>query len=243
MRMITALDRRRLPVVGVALAVVCFLALNTFGGLSLRNLRLDLTENRQFTLSEGTERLLAGIEEPITLRLYASKALREANPFLGSYADRVHDLLRTYADAAGGKIAVEYIDPEPFSPEEDRAVGFGLQPVALDAGGTSGYLGVAGTNSTDDVDVLPVLSPEREAFLEYDLTRMVNNLAHPDKPVVALVSSLPVNGDPAMQYRPWQVMQELGQFFDVRFMGGDIQRFEDDVDALMLVHPQALSQP
>jgi ABC-type uncharacterized transport system involved in gliding motility auxiliary subunit len=242
MRVITAPDRRRLAVVGVALAVVCFLALNTFGGLSLRDLRLDLTENRQFTLSEGTERLLAGVEEPITLRLYASKALREANPFLGSYADRVHDLLRTYADAAGGKIAVEYIDPEPFSPEEDRAVGFGLQPVALDAGGASGYLGVAGTNSTDDVDVLPVLSPEREAFLEYDLTRMVNNLAHPDKPVVALLTSLPINGDPAMQYRPWQVMQELGQFFDVRFMGGDIQRFEDDVDALMLVHPQALSQ-
>jgi ABC-type uncharacterized transport system involved in gliding motility auxiliary subunit len=242
MRMITALDRRRLAVVGVALAVVCFLGLNTFGGLSLRNLRLDLTENRQFTLSEGTKLLLAGIEEPITLRLYASKALREANPFLGSYADRAHDLLRTYANAANGKIAVEYIDPEPFSPEEDRAVGFGLQPVALDAGGTSGYLGVAGTNSTDDVDVLPVLAPDREAFLEYDLTRMVNNLAHPDKPVVALVTSLPINGDPAMQYRPWQVMQELGQFFDVRFMGGDIQPFEDDVDALMLVHPQALSQ-
>ena len=71
---------------------------------------------------------------------------------------------------------------------------------------------------------------------------MVNNLAHPDKPVVALVTSLPINGDPAMQYRPWQVMQELGQFFDVRSMGGDIDRFADDVDVLMLVHPQALSE-
>ena len=86
----------------------------------------------------------------------------------------------------------------------------------LDGGASAGYFGIAGTNSTDDVDVIPTLSPEREPFLEYDLTRMVNNLANPDKPVVALVTDLPLNADPAMQYRPWQVMQELQQFFDVR---------------------------
>ena len=77
-------------------------------------------------------------------------------------------------------------------------MGFGLQGISADGGGSTGYLGVAGTNSTDDVDVIPVLSPEREPFLEYDLTRMVYNLSHPDKPVVALLSSLPINGDPAL---------------------------------------------
>jgi ABC-type uncharacterized transport system involved in gliding motility auxiliary subunit len=169
------LDRQRLAAIGVALAVVCFVALNTFGSLSLRGLRLDLTENRQFTLSGGTERMLARIEEPVTLRLYVSQAVREANPFLASYADRVHDMLKTYASASDGRIAVEYVDPEPFSPEEDRAVGFGLEAVPLDNRGAAGYFGIAGTNSTDDVDVIPVLSPERETFLEYDLTRMVYN--------------------------------------------------------------------
>ncbi|MFL5333728.1 MAG: GldG family protein [Geminicoccaceae bacterium] len=237
-----SVDRRQLTIAGIVLAVVLFVALNIFGNLDLRSLRLDLTEHRQFTLSKGTEQLLAGVKEPITLRLYVSRALRDANPFLGSYADRVHDLLRAYAEASGGRIVVEYIDPEQFSPEEDRAVGFGLEPVSLEGGASSGYLGIAGTNSTDDVDVLPVLSPEREAFLEYDLTRMVNNLANPNKPVVALVSSLPLNADPALQYRPWQVMQELHQFFDVRVMEGDIDRFGDDIGVLMLVHPQALSE-
>ncbi|MEK0085605.1 Gldg family protein [Benzoatithermus flavus] len=236
-------DRRRLTVAGIVLAVVLFFALNTFGSLSLRNLKLDLTENHQFTLSQGTEQLLGKIQEPITLRLYASRSLRDANPFLGSYADRVHDLLRTYADASNGKITVEYIDPEPFSTEEDRAVGFGLQPIQSESGGgASGYLGIAGTNTTDDVDVIPVLSPDRESFLEYDLTRMVWNLAHPEKPVVALLTSLPMNGDPAQQYRPWQVMQELQEFFEVRTIGGDIDRIADDVAVLMLVHPQALSE-
>lgn len=241
--MLATLDRRRLAIGGIVLAFILFVALNLFGGLSLRSLRLDLTENRQYTLSRGTGRLLRDLEEPVTLRLYASRSLREANPFLGSYADRVHDLLRTYASESEGLITVEYIDPEPFSTEEDRAVGFGLQPIAADAtGSVSGYLGIAGTNSTDDVDVLPVLSPERESFLEYDLTRMVYNLANPEKPVVALVSSLPMNGDPARQYRPWAVMQELGQFYDIRTLGGEIDRIEDDVDVLLLVHPQALAE-
>ena len=235
-------DRHKLTIVGIVLAVILFVALNVYGSLSLRGSRLDLTDNRQFTLSGGTEQLLAKVEEPLTLRFYASRALRDANPFLGSYADRVHDMLRTYAEASNGKILVEYIDPEPFSPEEDRAVGFGLEPVSLEGGAITGYFGIAGTNSTDDVDVLPMLSPEREPFLEYDLTRMVSNLASPDKPVVAMVTGLPMNADPTAQYRPWQVMQELDQFFDIRMESGDIDRFADDVDALVLVHPQALSE-
>ena len=235
-------DRHKLTIVGIVLAVILFVALNVYGSLSLRGARLDLTDNRQFTLSGGTEQLLAKVEEPLTLRFYASRALRDANPFLGSYADRVHDMLRTYAEASNGKILVEYIDPEPFSPEEDRAVGFGLEPVSLEGGAITGYFGIAGTNSTDDVDVLPMLSPEREPFLEYDLTRMVSNLASPDKPVVAMVTGLPMNADPTAQYRPWQVMQELDQFFDIRMESGDIDRFAEDVDALVLVHPQALSE-
>jgi ABC-type uncharacterized transport system involved in gliding motility auxiliary subunit len=235
------MDRQKLAVVGVILAIICFVALNTFGTLNLRGMRLDLTQNRQFTLSHGTEQLLAGVDEPVTLRLYVSSAVRQANPFLATYADRVHDMLKTYADASNDRITVEYVDPEPFSPEEDRAVGFGLDPIPLDNRGTNGYFGVAGTNSTDDVDVLPVLSPEREAFLEYDLTRMVYNLAHPEKPVVAVLSSLPLNGDPAMQYQPWQVVKELGQFFELRYLGGEVAKLDDDVRTLLLVQPQNLS--
>ena len=91
------LDRHKLTVAGIVLAVVLFVALNIYGSLSLRGARLDLTQNRQFTLSSGTEQLLAKVQEPITLRFYVSRALRDANPFIGSYGDRVHDLLRTYA--------------------------------------------------------------------------------------------------------------------------------------------------
>jgi ABC-type uncharacterized transport system involved in gliding motility auxiliary subunit len=233
-------DRTKLSILGLVLAAVLLVATSAWATLTLRGLKLDLTERRQYTISAPTRTLLAGMKEPVTLRLYVSRGVREANPLLASYADRVRDLLKAYVAASGDKLVLELIDPEPFSPEEDRAVGFGLQPIALESGG-NGYLGLAGTNSTDDVDVIPVLSPERERFLEYDLTRLVYNLANPDKPVVALISGLPINGDPLAQYRPWQVYEQLSQFFSIRYLGGDIASFEPDVQVLLLVHPSRLS--
>lgn len=233
-------DRTKLSILGLVLAAVLLVATSAWATLTLRGFKLDLTERRQYTISAPTRTLLAGMKEPVTLRLYVSKGVREANPLLASYADRVRDLLKAYVAESGGKIVLELIDPEPFSPEEDRAVGFGLQPIALESG-ANGYLGLAGTNSTDDVDVIPVLSPERERFLEYDLTRLVYNLANPDKPVVALISGLPINGDPLAQYRPWQVYEQLSQFFSIRYLGGDITSFDPDVQVLLLVHPTRLS--
>lgn len=233
-------DRSKLSILGLVLAFVFFLATTAWATLTLRPYKLDLTQNRQYTISEPTRKLLAELREPITLRLYVSRGVREANPVLASYADRVRDLLKAYVAASDGKIRLELVDPEPFSPEEDRAVGFGLQPIALE-GGANGYLGLAGTNSTDDVDVIPVLSPDRERFLEYDLSRLVYNLAHPEKPVVAVISGLPINGDPLAQYRPWQVWEQISQFFSVRYLGGDISSFDPDVKVLLLVHPTRLS--
>ncbi len=234
-------DRMKLAAAGVVLSLILLVSLNTFGALTLRPFRLDLTEDKAFTLSEGTRKLLASLKEPIVLRLYLSRSIRESSPFLAAYADRVRDLLQTYAELSNGRIVVRYIDPEPYSQEEDRAVGFGLKEISADGGNTSGYFGIAGTNSTDDVDVIPVLSPERERFLEYDLTRLVYNLADPDKPVVALISGLPISGDPALQYRPWRIYKQLGQQFDLRYLGGDVGTFDKDVDLLLVVHPSKLS--
>lgn len=233
-------NRRLLAGLGIALALISLFAINSFGALVLRPYRLDLTETKSYTLSQGTLKLLASLDEPIVLRLYVSGSLAERNAFLAAYARRVHDMLRAYAEASGGKITVELIDPEPYSEEEDRAVGFGLQPITFDNGQTVAYLGVAGTNSTDDVDVIALLSPEREPFLEYDLTRLVYNLAHPEKPKIGMVSGLPLSGDPINDYRPWEIYRQLGQLYDIRWMGGDISEFED-VDILMIVHPQSLS--
>ena len=234
--------RTKAAVVGLALAVVFFLSLNVFSGLSLRSIQLDLTENRLFTLSGGTREILGSLVEPVTLRLYVSEHLTEASPYLATYATRVRDLLEAYARLTGDKLRLEVISPRPYSAEEDRAVGFGLQGIAFEAGGDPGYFGLAGTNSTDDVDVIPLFSPEREQFLEYDLTRLVYNLARPEKPVVALMSGLPMSGDPRRQFTPWEVVGQMRQFFDVQILGGEVDVIDPGVEVLMVVHPKEFAE-
>jgi ABC-type uncharacterized transport system involved in gliding motility auxiliary subunit len=235
------MNRSTLTVVGVALAIVCFLAVNLFSTLELGAVRLDLTQNGLYTLSDSTDAMLKGMKEPVKLRLYSSRQLLEANPGLKPYAARVREMLASYVKLSGGKISLEIIDPEPFSPEEDRAAAFGLRGVPYDATGNRGYFGLVGTNTTDDTNTIPFLASDRETFLEYDLTRLVYDLAHPDKPVVALLDGIGINGGPQSNYRPWQIYEQLRQFFDIRIMAGDIDKFGDDVEALVIVHPHDLS--
>ena len=117
--------------------------------------------------------------------------------------------MERYVSLSKGVLKLELVDPEPFSPDEDRAVGFGLSGVPISEAGDLGYFGVAATNTTDDKDVIPFFTPQREQFLEYDLTRMINNLANPKKKVIALVSGIPIDSDPLKQYKPWALIDQL----------------------------------
>jgi len=235
------MNRATLTIVGVALAVVCFLAVNLFVTLELGAARLDLTENGLYTLSDSTAAMLEAMKEPVKLRLYSSRQLLDSNPSLKPYAARVREMLASYVKLSGDRISLELIDPEPFSPEEDRAAAFGLRGVPYDSTGNRGYFGLVGTNTTDDTDSIPFLAPDREAFLEYDLTRLVYDLAHPDKPVIALLDGIGLNGGPQSNYRPWQIYEQMRQFFDIHIMAGDIDKFGDDIKALVIVHPHDLS--
>jgi ABC-type uncharacterized transport system involved in gliding motility auxiliary subunit len=235
------MSRGTLTGVGILLAIVCFLAVNLFSTLQLGAARLDLTQNGLYTLSDSTVAMLKGMKEPVKLRLYSSRPLLDASPALKPYAARVREMLASYVKLSGDRISLEIIDPEPFSPEEDRAAAFGLRGVPYDSTGNRGYFGLVGTNTTDDTDTIPFMGPDREPFLEYDLTRLVYDLAHPDKPVVAVLDGLGINGGPQSNYRPWQIYEQMRQFFDLRLMAGDIDKFGDDVKALVIIHPHDLS--
>jgi ABC-type uncharacterized transport system involved in gliding motility auxiliary subunit len=180
------------------------------------------------------------VKEPITLRFFSTRKLVETTPGLTAYGDRVQELLERYVGLSNGTIRLELVDPEPFSPEEDRAVGFGLSGVPITEAGDLGYFGIAATNTTDDKDVIPFLTPQREQFLEYDLTRMINNLANPKKKVIALVAGIPLDSDPLKKYKAWALVDQLKQFFEVRPQGLT-PKITDDVDLVMIVHPFGLS--
>ena len=230
---------RNLAVVALLLAVVFFVALNVFSSATIRNAQLDLTQSRLFTLSDGTRSVLSSVKEPITLRYFISRTLIDGSPGLATYSARVLELIERYVTLSNGNIRLEIINPEPFSPEEDRAVGFQLQGIPVSESGELGYFGLAGTNTTDDQDVIGFFSPQREPFLEYDLTRLINNLANPKKKVIGLLGALPIDADPASQYKPWRIVQQLKQFFEVRSMGLTPE-IKDDIDLLLIVHPIGL---
>ena len=239
---------RLMTTTGVVLALVLLFAVNILAKRTLGPARIDLTENRLFTLSEGTRGILAGLDEPVTLRFYLSQRELERVPGVGGYADRVRALLNEYQRLSGGKLTLHVIDPEPFSEEEDRAVGYGLRgvPLGLDEG--IFYFGLAGTNSVDDEDVIPFFAAEREQFLEYDVTKLVYNLTSPKQKIVGLLSSLPIEGQgPPMQAAmggmggpPWMVVEQVRQLFELRSLHPKLDEIPEDVDVLMLVHPQTL---
>ncbi len=239
---------RLMTTTGVVLALVLLFAVNILASRILGPARIDMTENRLFTLSEGTRAILANLDEPVTLRFYLSQRELERVPGIGGYADRVRALLNEYKRLSGGKLALHVIDPEPFSEEEDRAVGYGLRgvPLGLDEG--SFYFGLAATHSVDGEEVIPFFAAEREQFLEYDVTKLVHNLTKPKQKIVGLLSSLPIEGQgPPMQAamggmdaQPWMVVEQIRQLFELRSLHPKLEEIPEDVDVLMLVHPQTL---
>ncbi|MDA8251567.1 MAG: Gldg family protein, partial [Rhodospirillales bacterium] len=236
-------------VIGVIAVAALLVGANMLSDRFLQNVRLDLTQQHLYTLSPGTRRILAKLKEPVTLKLYYSRQLGAAAPSFGAYADRVRAMLREYQDAAHGKLHLAFFNPVPFSATEDRAMAAGLQGVPLNQGGEKVYFGLVGTNLLDDQRVIPFFQAERERFLEYDLTRLIYELSDPRLPVVGIMSSLPLQGDPRMMMsgrdggRPWVIMQELEQGFRIRTVPTDAQAIDPDVKVLIVAGAQHLQAP
>lgn len=239
------MDRSRRGLIGLGLAVVVFFAVNIFSNTVFKSVQLDLTEDKLFTLSEGTERVLASLDEPVDIRLFFSRALGERSPENARLHNRIRELLLQYAAISDGKIRLTFENPEPFSDSEDRAAAFGLQGIPVNEAGDQGYFGIAATNSTDDQAVIPFFATEREAFLEYDLTKMVQSLINPTQKAVGLLSTIPISGGYLPQFgttERWPVIERIMEFFLIMPLPMDIREIPEDVDILMLVHPVGLSE-
>jgi ABC-type uncharacterized transport system involved in gliding motility auxiliary subunit len=237
-------------VVGVIAVAAILVGINMVADTQLANARLDLTQRHLYTLSPGTTKILAGLKEPITLRLFYSRQLGATVPAYGAYADRVRDVLEEYARLSDGKIKLEFYNPEPYSDTEDRATAYGLQGVPVDNSGEQVYFGLAGTNLLDDERTVAFFQQEREPFLEYDISRLIYELSNPTRPVIGVLSSLPLDGDPRamMMARgqsgvgaPWASMLLLRQTFTVKTVAADAQVIDPDVQVLLLAQAQHLS--
>ena len=239
--------RNKLGLVTLVLIVLAFVVAAVATNVWLRGVRVDLTENNLYTLGDGTQAVLDGIEEPINLYLFFSNDATETLPTLRAYATRVREMLEELAaNAPDDKLVLHSVDPLPFSEEEDRAEQLGLQAVDVGTGGDPVYFGLAGTNSVGTTDRIPFFQPDprKEAFLEYDLARLIYNLANTDKAVVGLLTSAPIGGgfNPQTQQpsQPWVVVEQAKQLLEVRTLPESVLTIDDDIDVLWIVHPAML---
>ena len=234
---------------GLILAIALFVGINILSNQLLTSWRLDLTENKLFTLSKGTRNILDKLDEPITLRYYFSEKTLAVNPQFLNYGVRVRDLLQEYAAKSHGKIKLTVIDPEPFSEAEDQAVTYGIRQLPVNSSGDMAYFGLAGTNTTDDELTIPFFQPAKESALEYDITKLVYNLAHPKKRVIGVITELPIFGgaaNPTAGQRgapPWTIVSMLKDAYNVRQLSAKTDHIDTDIDTLLVIHPKSLPDP
>lgn len=230
--------------VGIILILIVLIAVNAL--IQSVNFRFDMTEDKLFTLSDGTKKILKKIDTPVVLRFYCSEKENQMPVPLRSLAKRIEDMLAEYVKISDGKLTLEKFDPQPDSDAEDSATMDGISGQSMPGSRDRFYLGLA-VNCLDKTVAIPIFSPYEEDALEYGITRSIYEACQTKMPVIGIMTKLPVTGGasvPFMQSQkpkpPWIFVQELKKNFEVKPIGNDIDKIPDDVNVLMIIHPQNL---
>ncbi len=235
--------------VGVALCLVLVVGLNLIA--SFVKVRVDLTAEKLFTLSDGTKQILQELDTPVEIRFYATRDDKVMPPQLKTYVSRVEDLLDEFAENSGGNIKITKFDPQPDSDAEDSARLDGVEGQSLSLTDRI-YLGLA-VSMLDETIAIPFLDPSKERQLEYELARAVSQVVTIDKPVIGVMSSLPAFGQPANPMMaqmgrpqpgqdPWAVISQLKQDFEVKEVEMTAETIEDDITVLVVIHPKEITE-
>lgn len=219
----------------LAVSAVLLITINLLSGYFLGGVQLDVTQHKLYTLSKGTKQIIADIEEPIRLRFFYSREVASDNHYLSTYSARVAAMLERYVVASKGKIVLEIIDPKPFSDAEKMAVEYGLQGVTLQE--QEVYFGLVGSNALDTVQVIPFFLPNREANLEYDISQLIYNLAHPQARILGMMSALPLD----VRGQEWVIRQQIDQLFVVKDIDLQDPIIPSYITTLMVVEPSGFS--
>ncbi|MBR2981702.1 MAG: GldG family protein, partial [Kiritimatiellae bacterium] len=209
----------------VALALIAAVIASANLIISSLPLRIDLTAEKLYTLSDGSKAVLGKLEEDVTLKFYFSASSAEMPMAIKTYATQVKNLLKEYELAGGGRVVLESYDPKPDSDAEEWAQRYGVEPQNVNPFGLPVYFGLVAVCG-DREETLAAISPRTESTLEYDVTRLVTRVAWPERPVVGLMTSLKgVLGQQPNQMmmmqgmRPqpgWAAFTELQKDYDLR---------------------------
>lgn len=224
-----------------------FVAVNFELAPRMASMRLDLTEQQLYTLSPGSRQIIQAVLEPTDLYFYFSSQAARDLTVMRSYAVRIKALLREYERVSNGRLRVHMIDPAPFSADEARAVELGLQPAPIGKAGAAVYFGLTIVDAQAHHASIGFFALEQQTFLEYDISRTLQTLTRSARPVIGLMSSLPLAGGFDVQSgrtrQPWRIRQEIDNAFEVRELASDVDTIDSALNVLMLVHPKHLSAP
>lgn len=242
-----AREEKRITLIGLVVLAALFLVANMVSNTLFTGVRADLTANDLYTLTEGTRNIIADIDEPVTLYLFYSDKASEKVPLLRTYATRVKELLREYTQLSNGNIVLNMVDPVPYSEEEDQAAAAGLQAVPVSGTRQNIYLGLVASNAIGDTEIIKFLQPQREQFLEYDVTKLIYTVTHPQKTVVGVITQLPMFGgfdmETAQMTKEWAIITQMRQLFELKQLDITVEQIDRDIDILMVVHPKNLAEP
>ncbi len=229
--------------VGLAALFLILVAFNYLASFGAG--RVDLTEGKLYTLSEGTRKLLSGLQAPIRLKLYITRDEQAMPVQLRSYAQRVEDLAREFKSVAGSNLVIETYNPKPDSEDEDAAQLDGVEPQQLFSG-EQFYLGLV-VSQLERKQAIAALSPQRERLLEYDLARAIARVANAERPILGLMSAMPVLGErfnpmTRQSSDPWVLANELKRDYDVKPVSLGAELIDPQIKVLLVIHPRDLPE-
>ena len=242
--------RKISSITGLIILAVIILTLNLIADMMFSRVRVDLTEEGLYSLSDGSINILGDLDDDLTAKLYYSKTMiDESAPGLKLYAKRVIDMLREYEAVSGGKFSLEMIDPRPDTEEEEGAIRYGIQAIRISNIDTV-FFGLVILDESGNEEKIAFLDRNRAEFLEYDLTKAVYSISNQDKKKIGVITSLPIFGSappnpmmrqpPQQQSRPWFIIQQMRANYELEEIQSSATELPSDIDLLMLVHPKGL---
>ena len=232
------------------LIIAVIFALNFLvGGVGFGNLRLDLTEDGLFTLSQGTKNILSriNVDEPVTIKFYSTNDDRVMPNILKPHARSIEDLLLEYEKQSNGSVSLEVIHPNPDTDDEDKAKDDEIRGMQVNQEGDQIYLGLT-VQCLDRKEVLPFLNPEDATAFEYDVSRAIAKVIKPSKTVIGLMSAMPIGGVPSMPFQQqrgpeaWAIVQQLRADYEVREVPMTTDKIDSDITVLLVVHPADITK-
>ena len=226
----------------IVLLLICLVAINVMA--SFVPLRFDLTEERLYTISAGSRKILSNLEEPVRINFYYSRNNAELPPNFKTYAQRVQELLEEYAALSYGKVILEISDPKPDTEEEEWAQKYGIKTITLPSGNTV-YFGAL-VSMLDQEMLLPYFDQRRQEFLEYDISQAIHKVSSTSTSKVGVLSALNLQGGRSIipgqpPVQKWVFLSELEKSVKVDNLPLTTEEIPDDISLLIVLHPRGFS--